>query len=116
MGSPCVGTRSGKGDVGEPGELVDERFLEAGVERRRRRFTAALVVPVAGGGCVWVAGDGEPRLGAVTELEVVGCTRAAHPCRHPAGVHGMHACSWPAPCERERECRYVELAVAVRLR
>src|SRR4051812_16693445 len=84
--------------LGEAGELVEERVLKRLVESGGGRRFAALVVPVTGGSpCRRIVGHGEPGLGAMAELEVVGCARAAHPGRHPPRVDYVDVQIRPPP-------------------
>src|SRR5258706_15853422 len=74
------------------------------------------VIPVTaahGGGCV--VADGQPRLGEVAHLQVVGCSGAAHLGRDPPWIDGVAEDIWPAARKGQRERGYVELGLGVRL-
>src|SRR4051812_3779901 len=91
-------------DVGDTGELIHERLLECCVEGGSSRLLSLLVVPVAGCRPRGVVGDGEPRLCAMSELEVVGRAATSHPRWNPAGIDGVCGDRRSTPCHREREC------------
>jgi hypothetical protein len=60
------------------------------------------VVPVGAADLgAWFVAGGQPYLGEITKLEVIGGVRAAHPGGHPAGVDRVAADLRPVPCDGE---------------
>src|SRR5215469_16422270 len=77
-------------DTGERGQPVHQPVLKSRVASLWRGRLPLPVVPVAAAhGCGCVVADGEPCLRAVSLLQVVCCTRAAHLGRDPARIDGV---------------------------
>src|SRR5258706_5682194 len=84
-------------DAGERGQPVHQLVLEGRVAGFLCGRLPLPVIPVTaahGGGCV--VADGQPRLGEVAHLQVVGCSGAAHLGRDPPWIDGVAEDIWPA--------------------
>src|SRR6187200_2397770 len=81
----------------------------------RMWLDAALMMPVAAGGArVGIPAGGEPLLGEVPEPQIVGCTRSAHPRRHPPRIDRVAEYVRPCPRDGGGERGDEELAVWIR--
>src|SRR5438477_9537080 len=91
-------------DTGERGQPVHQLVLESRVTSLWCGRLPLPVVPVAAAhGCGCVAADGQPCLRAVSLLQVVGCTSAAHLSRDPARIDGVAEYLRPRARKGERE-------------
>jgi hypothetical protein len=101
------------GHLSEPGgELV----LKDWVFHFLGRGLRSAVMPVsAADRCRGIVAHGKPSLREIPLFEIVRRTRPAHFRRNPPGIDGIAQHVGPAPCDRERECRQIELATLVNI-